>query len=82
MSQLSHGLMQATYDKLLSEVPKYKLITQSVLADRLRVRNPPLPNPACGMEPLGQGSYVGSTRCRLISCGALQHEIRKACVRR
>ncbi len=29
--------MQATYDKLLSEVPKYKLITQSVLSDRLRV---------------------------------------------
>ena len=28
---------QATYDKLLSEVPKYKLITQSVLSDRLRV---------------------------------------------
>lgn len=30
-------LTQATYDKLLSEVPKYKLITQSVLSDRLRV---------------------------------------------
>ncbi|EIE20021.1 ribosomal protein S25, partial [Coccomyxa subellipsoidea C-169] len=28
---------QATYDKLLSEVPKYKLITQSVLSDRLRI---------------------------------------------
>lgn len=28
---------QATYDKLLSEVPKYKLITPSVLCDRLRV---------------------------------------------
>ena len=32
-------LLQATYDKLLSEVPKYKLITQSVLSDRLRVRS-------------------------------------------
>ena len=29
---------QATYDKLLSEVPKYKLITPSILSDRLRVR--------------------------------------------
>eukprot|EP00246_Nothoceros_aenigmaticus_P005727 TRINITY_DN17_c0_g3_i3.p1 TRINITY_DN17_c0_g3~~TRINITY_DN17_c0_g3_i3.p1 ORF type:complete len:128 (+),score=17.47 TRINITY_DN17_c0_g3_i3:66-449(+) len=28
---------QATYDKLLSDVPKYKLITPSVLSDRLRV---------------------------------------------
>jgi hypothetical protein len=28
---------QATYDKLLVEVPKYKLITPSVLSDRLRV---------------------------------------------
>ncbi|KAH7426501.1 hypothetical protein KP509_10G003600 [Ceratopteris richardii] len=28
---------QATYDKLLSEVPKYKLITPSVLSDRLRI---------------------------------------------
>ena len=29
---------QATYDKLMSEVPKYKLITISILCDRLRVR--------------------------------------------
>lgn len=29
--------VQPTYDKLLAEVPKYKLITQSVLSDRLRV---------------------------------------------
>ncbi|KAJ6671391.1 40S RIBOSOMAL PROTEIN S25 [Salix viminalis] len=28
---------QATYDKLLSEAPKYKLITPSVLSDRMRV---------------------------------------------
>ncbi|KAJ6901622.1 Ribosomal protein S25 family protein [Populus alba x Populus x berolinensis] len=28
---------QATYDKLLSEAPKYKLITPSVLSDRLRI---------------------------------------------
>ncbi len=28
---------QATYDKLLSEVPKFKLVTPSVLSDRLRV---------------------------------------------
>jgi small subunit ribosomal protein S25e len=28
---------QATYDKLLSEVPKYKQITPSVLSERLRV---------------------------------------------
>jgi hypothetical protein len=29
---------QATYDKLLSEAPKYKLITPSVLSDRMRVQ--------------------------------------------
>ena len=29
--------MQATYDKLQAEVPKYKMITPSVLSDRLRV---------------------------------------------
>ncbi|XP_050219478.1 40S ribosomal protein S25-3-like [Mercurialis annua] len=28
---------QATYDKLLSEVPKFKLITPSILSDRLRI---------------------------------------------
>eukprot|EP00244_Chara_vulgaris_P002528 TRINITY_DN144_c0_g1_i1.p3 TRINITY_DN144_c0_g1~~TRINITY_DN144_c0_g1_i1.p3 ORF type:complete len:109 (-),score=33.58 TRINITY_DN144_c0_g1_i1:259-585(-) len=28
---------QATYDKLVTEVPKYKLITPSVLSDRLRI---------------------------------------------
>ncbi|XP_059430219.1 small ribosomal subunit protein eS25-like [Corylus avellana] len=28
---------KATYDRLLTEVPKYKLITPSVLSDRLRV---------------------------------------------
>jgi len=28
---------QGTYDKLLVEVPKYKLITPSVLSDRLRI---------------------------------------------
>ena len=29
---------QNSYDKLLAEVPKYKMITPSVLSDRLRVR--------------------------------------------
>ncbi|KAG6417548.1 hypothetical protein SASPL_119731 [Salvia splendens] len=28
---------KATYDKLLTEAPKYKLITPSVLSDRLRI---------------------------------------------
>jgi small subunit ribosomal protein S25e len=28
---------QATYDKLIGEVPKYKMITPSILADRLRL---------------------------------------------
>uniref|UniRef100_M1CMR9 40S ribosomal protein S25 n=1 Tax=Solanum tuberosum TaxID=4113 RepID=M1CMR9_SOLTU len=28
---------KSTYDKLLSEAPKYKLITPSVLSDRLRI---------------------------------------------
>ncbi|KAG0591196.1 hypothetical protein M758_1G153900 [Ceratodon purpureus] len=28
---------QGTYDKLLSEVPKFKLVTPSVLSDRLRI---------------------------------------------
>jgi small subunit ribosomal protein S25e len=29
---------KTTYEKLMAEVPKYKMITPSVLADRLRVR--------------------------------------------
>ncbi len=29
--------VQPTYDKLIAEVPKYKMITPSVLSDRLRV---------------------------------------------
>ena len=28
---------KSTYDKLTAEVPKYKMITPSVLADRLRI---------------------------------------------
>ena len=28
---------QPTYDKLLAEVPKYKMITPSILSDRLRL---------------------------------------------
>ena len=31
-------LLQSTYEKLQAEVPKYKMITASVLSDRLRVR--------------------------------------------
>ena len=30
---------QASYDKMLSEVPKYKQITPSVLSERLRVKD-------------------------------------------
>ena len=32
-----YTLLQGTYEKLKSEVPKYKMITPSVLSDRLRV---------------------------------------------
>ena len=32
---------KATYDKLLSEAPKFKLITPSILSDRLRVFSNP-----------------------------------------
>ncbi|KAK9126371.1 hypothetical protein Scep_015217 [Stephania cephalantha] len=35
---------QGSYDKLLSEVPKYKLITPSILSDRLRVCIPSNPS--------------------------------------
>lgn len=35
MSPLS--LLQPTYEKLITEVVKYKMITPSVLADRLRI---------------------------------------------
>ena len=31
---------KATFEKLQSEVPKYKMITPSILVDRLRVRPP------------------------------------------
>lgn len=31
---------QTTYDKLIAEVPKYKMITTSILSDRLRVSFP------------------------------------------
>jgi len=36
---MSHCCSQNSYDKLLAEVPKYKMITPSVLSDRLRVRH-------------------------------------------
>ena len=36
---------QATYDKLLSEAPKFKLITPSILSDRLRVHSYIIPPP-------------------------------------
>ena len=30
---------QGTYDKLLNEAPKFKLITHSILSDRLRIND-------------------------------------------
>lgn len=30
---------KATYEKLLAEVPKYKMITPSILSDRLRINS-------------------------------------------
>jgi ribosomal protein S25 len=33
---------QATYEKVMNEVPKYKMITPSILSDRLRVRFTPI----------------------------------------
>ncbi|GAB4813640.1 hypothetical protein N2152v2_000686 [Parachlorella kessleri] len=44
---------KATYEKLLTEVPKYKMITPSVLSDRLRI-NGSLARAAI-KELLGQG---------------------------
>lgn len=40
LSLLLHSappINQATYDKLIQEVPKYKMITPSILSDRLRI---------------------------------------------
>ena len=37
LSLLSQIVWQATYEKLMSEVPTYRMITPSVLSDRLRV---------------------------------------------
>lgn len=34
---LNTPVLQSNYDKMKSEVPKYKMITPSILADRLRV---------------------------------------------
>lgn len=36
-SHLHDPLVQATYEKLNGEVPKYKMITPSILSDRLRI---------------------------------------------
>ncbi|OQU87765.1 hypothetical protein SORBI_3003G338966 [Sorghum bicolor] len=54
---------QATYDKLLSEVPKYKQITPSVLSERLRGHQGPdgawpHPDGRCPLKPadLHQGN--------------------------
>ncbi|KAK8971346.1 40S ribosomal protein S25-3 [Platanthera guangdongensis] len=38
---------QATYDKMLVEVPKYKMITPSVLSDRLRYLNGDIARAPC-----------------------------------
>ncbi|PKU64217.1 40S ribosomal protein S25-4 [Dendrobium catenatum] len=47
---------QASYDKMLTEVPKYKMITPSVLSDRLRVCNTMIQAPYCdsSLLPLPQ----------------------------
>lgn len=37
--QTSSFSPQSNYDKMKSEVPKYKMITPSILADRLRVQS-------------------------------------------
>lgn len=45
------GHVQATYDKLKSEVPKYKMITTSILSDRLKV--------LCHLCPALAAAYAG-----------------------
>ncbi|KAL3579474.1 hypothetical protein D5086_020978 [Populus alba] len=53
---------QATYDKLLSEAPKYKLITPSVLSDRLRISG------SLARKAIKDLMARGSIRMNLISC--------------
>ncbi len=56
----THG-MQGSYDKLMAEVPKYKMITPSVLADRLRVSLSPLP--ACRVSQESPSFACPAHRC-------------------
>lgn len=62
----THG-MQGSYDKLMAEVPKYKMITPSVLADRLRVSLFPLP--ACRVSrknrPVSPALRIGASSAKL-----------------
>merc|ERR1712203_879384 len=37
-AQQPRPLRQATYDKLMKEVPSYKLITPSIVSERMKVR--------------------------------------------
>ncbi|KAH7515168.1 hypothetical protein JRO89_XSUnG0166100 [Xanthoceras sorbifolium] len=52
---------QGTYDKLISEAPKYKLITPSILSDRLRIASLALSDCSVLSEPdAQQGQGVGN----------------------
>merc|ERR1711897_47455 len=48
---------KATYDKLLNEVPKYKMITVSILSDRLRI------NGSLARKAITHLVEKGSIRC-------------------
>lgn len=47
---------KATFEKLQSEVPKYKMITPSILVDRLRVRFPGFPRRARRLRAATRGT--------------------------
>ncbi|XP_057450592.1 40S ribosomal protein S25-2-like [Lotus japonicus] len=55
---------QGTYDKLLSEAPKFKLITPSILSDRLRI------NGSLARKAIGE--LVARDSIRMVSAHASQ----------
>lgn len=56
---------KGTYDKLITEAPKYKLITPSVLSDRLRV---------CVFFQHGSSYYVLNMKCVLCNVNMLAYK--------
>ena len=68
---------KATYDKLLKEVPTYKLITPSIVSERLKVRGSLARKALIELEKQGRNLSESITQVVVVSVSALNFFLKK-----